>query len=1553
VRDKAPPEVEGGGTTEQDALRRVATLVAQESPPVEIFVAVTQEAARVLQTDAAGLLRFESDSATLVAQSDTPWDPPPLGTRFPLDGDNVVTEVFHSGEAARDDDWADATGAVAQMASVLGVRSAVASPVIVGDRLWGVIIAATARSEPLAADMERRLAQFTDLVGTAVANAEAREALARLVDEQAALRRVATLVAQQPSTEEIFELVSSEVARVFGFDSDPASPDIAGVVKFEPGPTLVPVGASKLGEAVKLGARFPPDELYVSSHVLRTARSARVGVEDLDSVGGETADWFRRYGLLSQVGSPIIVQGRLWGAMTVNSGEDLPGDTEQRLERFTELLATAIANAETSDARTLLAEEQAALRRVATLVADGVGPEGVFPAVAAEVDTLFGADVSAIVKFEADGEATVLGDVGGPHMSGKRVTLDPGYVVDVVRETRRSARFDTDDPAAEGMPSIVRAVGIRSAVASPIVVDGAVWGAITAASVEGPLPPAAERRLSEFTELIATAVSNAQAHEAVRAGAEEQGALRRVATLVAAAAPPSEVFAAVTREAALVLGANACLLCREDDDGVVVVGTWADNEAAAPPGFRIPRGGRNLTSIVLDTGKPARLDDYENASGDAAEVAHSQGVRSAVGAPIIVEGRLWGLVIAGRAGDEPLPSGAENRLAAFTELVATAIANTESSQALERVAAEQAALRRVATLVADQADPGVIFASVAEEVARTVAGERCAIGRLEGDDALTVVAYWSEEEQKVPVGASFDVANDEVVAAVRESGRLLRIDDHEAFSGPLVDYARSMGSLPSSTVAAPVFVGGSIWGIMFTSTMASVLPEGAESRITNFAELVSTALSNAQARSDVQRLAEDQTALRRVATLIARQQPPEEIFAAVTEAAGSLLGADVTGIVEVLDEVTGMLVAGWSPGVPTVPVGLRLPLDEDGVTARVVHTAAPARIDESGPDASSALAGTLGVTSSVGAPIQVGGKLWGVLGASVRGDTPLPEDAESRLAAFTELVATAIVNAESSQAVERAAAEQAALRHVATLVAVDAPQDEIFTAIATGVAGALGEELRLVRYERGDALVVASSDGPHLDVLPVGTRLPVGGNNALSQVFRTGESVRIDDYSTATGPIAEAVQQKGLRSIVATPVVVGGRTWGAMIVGTFGDDPVPPGTEDRLDQFVELMATSIANTEARAEIERLVRQEAALRRLATLVAEGAEPERVFAAVTEETAAAFDAITAVMRFEHDPPHNVIVGVSKETDIPIGTRWPLAEGMTSTEVYRTGKPARLGSVDWPAHPGPVAEAGVRFGVASQVACPIVVEGSLWGVITLNSAEELPPDTERRLERFTELVTTAIANATNRDELLASRARIVAAGDEARRRIERDLHDGTQQRLIALGLDLQRARADLPDDQRGARWALTRAEDDLDAILVDLRELSHGLHPPLLSRLGLGPSLQALARRSPIPVEVDVDLPERPPESLETAVYYVVSEALTNAIKHSRASVITVRIASRDGLQVSIADDGIGGADASVGSGLTGLFDRVDALGGQFECDSPPQGGTKISVALPPAS
>jgi signal transduction histidine kinase len=236
-------------------------------------------------------------------------------------------------------------------------------------------------------------------------------------------------------------------------------------------------------------------------------------------------------------------------------------------------------------------------------------------------------------------------------------------------------------------------------------------------------------------------------------------------------------------------------------------------------------------------------------------------------------------------------------------------------------------------------------------------------------------------------------------------------------------------------------------------------------------------------------------------------------------------------------------------------------------------------------------------------------------------------------------------------------------------------------------------------------------------------------------------------------------------------------------------------------------------------------------------------------------------------------------------------------------------------------------------------------------VNAREELPPDTEQRLEKFIDLVTTAIANAEGKSELAASRRRIVAASDETRRRIERDLHDGTQQRLVSLGLAVRTAEANLAPERQDVQDQLSRVAIGLADAVEDLQEISRGIHPAILSKGGLGPALQTLAHRSAIPVDLDITTDVRLAEPIEVAAYFVASEALANAAKHSDATRIDVSLERRDGnLVLSVRDDGVGGADAARGSGIVGLNDRVEALGGSLRVDSRPGKGTQIVAQLP---
>jgi signal transduction histidine kinase len=260
---------------------------------------------------------------------------------------------------------------------------------------------------------------------------------------------------------------------------------------------------------------------------------------------------------------------------------------------------------------------------------------------------------------------------------------------------------------------------------------------------------------------------------------------------------------------------------------------------------------------------------------------------------------------------------------------------------------------------------------------------------------------------------------------------------------------------------------------------------------------------------------------------------------------------------------------------------------------------------------------------------------------------------------------------------------------------------------------------------------------------------------------------------------------------------------------------------------------------------------------------------------------------------------------------------------------------------------------MGWHSSVGAPITVEGRLWGVLAVVSKNKspLPPDTEQRLAAFTELVATAIANTESRTELEGSRARIVATADATRRQIERDLHDGAQQRLVSLALQLRAAQSAVPRGAGELVRQLDGVATGLAEAIEELGEIARGLHPAILAESGLRPALKALARRSAVPVELDVRVEGRLPQPVEIAAYYAVAEALTNVAKHARASAAEVQVGiGQDVLHVRVRDDGRGGAGFGRGSGLVGLKDRVEAVGGRIRLDSPPGAGTALGIVLP---
>jgi signal transduction histidine kinase/ketosteroid isomerase-like protein len=530
------------------------------------------------------------------------------------------------------------------------------------------------------------------------------------------------------------------------------------------------------------------------------------------------------------------------------------------------------------------------------------------------------------------------------------------------------------------------------------------------------------------------------------------------------------------------------------------------------------------------------------------------------------------------------------------------------------------------------------------------------------------------------------------------------------------------------------------------------------------------------------------------------------------------------------------------------------------------------------------------------------------------------------------------------------AEEHAALRRVATLVARSVSQDELFAAVNEEVGWLVGADpTSLMRFEADDTVTLVAAWSAADADFPIGARRTV--DDELRSLRDGGRAVRFGPMELPLeGPFGEEARQLAIRSAVGVPIVVDGRVWGAAFAASTREEPFPEDTETRLVEFTELLATAISNTETRADASRLAEEQAALRRVATLVAHESSPSEVSAAVAKEVAGLLGVENMRMvRYESDATVTVVAEWGEpDAAFPVGSRLPLGGKNIASQVLRTQRPARI---EYAKATGAVGAYARSMGNRSAVGAPIVVDGRLWGVIVATSPEagSLPADTESRLENFTELVATAISNTEAREELAASRARIVAATDAERRRVVRDLHDGAQQSLVHTIITLKLAHRAMQNEDEDLPALLTEALDNAEQATAELRELVHGILPAALTHGGLRAGVNVLASRMSVPVENDVSV-GRLPAAVEATAYFVVAEALTNVAKHARAERAGVTARVEDGtLVLHVRDDGVGGAQRN-GSGLTGLTDRLAALNGELRVESLADRGTLVAATVP---
>src|SRR5579884_85234 len=533
-------------------------------------------------------------------------------------------------------------------------------------------------------------------------------------------------------------------------------------------------------------------------------------------------------------------------------------------------------------------------------------------------------------------------------------------------------------------------------------------------------------------------------------------------------------------------------------------------------------------------------------------------------------------------------------------------------------------------------------------------------------------------------------------------------------------------------------------------------------------------------------------------------------------------------------------------------------------------------------------------------------------------------------------------------ALERVADQQAALRRIATLVAAGVSEAELATAVVSEIGALFGAQRAATLRWDGDTIrMIGAWSAEGVEPRAGNEVLAYGGDTITARIVETGSPARIDSADDLQTEFArKRWAELGLQAAIGAPILVDGKVWGVVIASrTRKGDVFPAGVQHHLRDFAALVAQAIVNTEVRRETAALIAEQSALRRVATLVAAGRPKSEVLGAAMAEIESLFGT-TSVMfvRWEGVPDEVVVVAASTAPGceaVEPGSLYRPASGSPTLTVLETGAADRG------------EETSPERGTVSVVAAPVIANAWLVGALTASRPAEapFPAGAEQPLRSFADLVAQSIANEQAQAELRASRARIVQTADETRRRFERNLHDGAQQRLVSVSLTLRLAASALRSSPDEAAELIASASEGLSVALGELRDLARGLHPTILTEAGLGLALDALAESSTLPVEVANEIDARLPEPVEAALYYLVSESLTNVARHADATKVLVRATCRDAVAaIEVVDDGVGGAEIGGGSGIRGLADRVEALGGRFGVDSSPGHGTRIWAAIP---